>query len=324
VADDLERPDDRERHEGRPHLPSPSIWPFAFAVGVALVLLALVISSWLILAIGAAIAIVFGFLWVSAATREVRAEAPPPPPARPAAVAARADEEEEDEEPARYPRSVFLEGATLGIGAVIGGIVTLPAVGFAVLPAFLDQGYDDVDLGPLENFPEGEWIVTKFLSTEGQTENVARRTAYIRNNGVANGEASFTILSNRCVHLGCPVQPQGLTEEEPREVETESGPVQLFGTNPSGWVCPCHGGSYTVEGNRQAGPPVRALDRYRYSIRDGRLVLGDPYSVADVEGEGAEAQINAFELHDPGQPVAGEDENLLKKLEAWLFYPYVP
>ena len=70
MADDLERPDDRERDEA-PHLPSPSIWPFAFAVGVALVLLALVISSWLVLAIGAAIAIVFGFLWVSAATRSI-------------------------------------------------------------------------------------------------------------------------------------------------------------------------------------------------------------------------------------------------------------
>jgi len=312
VADDPERPDDREPHEG-PHLPSPSIWPFAFAVGVALVLLALVISSWLILAIGAAIAVVFGFLWVSAATREVR-RAPAPPPPRPAAVAVAA-EEPDDEGPARYPRSVFLEGATLGIGAAIGGIVTLPAIGFAVVPAFVGQGYDDIDLGPLENFPEGEWIVTKFRSAQGQTENVARRTAYIRNNGVHDGEPSFTILSNRCVHLGCPVQPQGLTANEPTEVETEEGPVQLFETSPSGWVCPCHGGSYTLEGNRQAGPPVRALDRYKYVIRNGRLVLGEPYSVGEVDGEGAEARIRAYPIADPGVHVDGPEQ---------FFYPYVP
>ena len=36
----------------------------------------------------------------------------------------------------RFPRNKFLEGATLGLGAVIGGIVTLPAVGFALLPGF--------------------------------------------------------------------------------------------------------------------------------------------------------------------------------------------
>jgi Rieske Fe-S protein len=309
VADDLERPDDRERHGGPAHLPTPSIWPFAFAVGVALVLLALIISSWLILAIGAAIAVVFGFLWISAATREVRAAPAPPPAARAAGGA-----EEDEEARPRYPRSVFLEGATLGIGAAIGGIVTLPAVGFAVLPAFVDQGYEDVDLGPLENFPEGEWIVTKFRSSQGETENVARRTAYVRNNGAQNGEPSFTIISNRCVHLGCPVQPQGLTGDS-REVETESGIVEVAETSPSGWVCPCHGGSYTIEGNRQAGPPVRALDRYKYAIRDGRLVLGDPYSVGEVHGEGAEARIEAYDIADPGQHVDGPEQ---------FFYPYIP
>ena len=39
----------------------------------------------------------------------------------------------------RFPRSRFLEGATLGLGGVIGAIVTLPAAGFAVLPGFLKQ-----------------------------------------------------------------------------------------------------------------------------------------------------------------------------------------
>ena len=32
-------------------------------------------------------------------------------------------------------RSVFLEGATLGLGAAIGGLITVPVAGFAVLPA---------------------------------------------------------------------------------------------------------------------------------------------------------------------------------------------
>ena len=32
-------------------------------------------------------------------------------------------------------------------------------------------------------------------------------------------------------------------------------------SRPAGFVCPCHGGQYDTEGNRIAGPPVRALDR---------------------------------------------------------------
>ena len=48
----------------------------------------------------------------------------------------------------------------------------------------------------------------------------------------------------------------------------------------AGFGCPCHGGQYDTEGNRTAGPPVRALDRYSFSIRNGHLFLGTPFSVS--------------------------------------------
>ena len=35
---------------------------------------------------------------------------------------------------------------------------------------------------------------------------------------------------------------------------------------PAGYGCPCHGGQYDPEGNRTAGPPTRALDRYDFAI----------------------------------------------------------
>jgi Rieske Fe-S protein len=196
---------------------------------------------------------------------------------------------------------------------VIGGIVTVPALGFMVLPAFVGQEYDDVDLGPLDNFPAGQFVITKFFVEKGEA-SVHKRTAYIRNNGMKDGVPSLTILSSRCVHLGCPVQPQGLSSEA-REVETESGMVEVATSSPSGFGCPCHGGAYDTEGNRTAGPPVRALDRYQYSIREGRLILGKPYSVSKVEGEGADARIRAYDLVDPGQHVDGPEQ---------FFYPYVP
>jgi Rieske Fe-S protein len=309
VADDLERPGGDADHEAPPHAAPPSIWPFAFALGVAVALIGLVIS-WPIAAIGGAIALVFGFLWIRDATREVRGAPAPAPPA-----ALEGEEEGVGEGPSEYPRSVFLEGATLGIGALIGGIVTVPALGFAVLPAFVEQSYDLVDLGPVDTFPEGQWLITKFISVADEPPDVSRRTAYVRNNGSRDGQPSFTIISNRCVHLGCPVQPQGLTEEESQEVETEAGPVEVTATEPSGFVCPCHGGAYDIEGNRTAGPPVRALDRYEFSIVDGRLILGQPYSVGEVQGEGADALIEAYPIADPGVHVDGPEQ---------YFYPYVP
>jgi Rieske Fe-S protein len=313
VADDLGH-DETSGHHGddKPHLPAPTIWPFAFAGGVALVLVGLIVS-WIVVAIGAALSVVFGFLWIREATREVRGEAPPEERAE--APAAKAEEEGAEGEIDRYSRSTFLSGATLGIGALIGGIVTLPAVGFAVIPAFRGQGYDEVVLGPLENYPEGQWVITKFFSaTEGT--GVSRRTAYIRNNGIAGGVPSMTIISNRCVHLGCPVQPQGPTDEEgEKKVETEAGEITITPTQPSGFGCPCHGGAYDIEGNRTAGPPVRALDRYRYAIKGGNLVLTEPYSVSEVNGTGAKAQISAYDIADPGIHLDGPEQ---------ILYPYVP
>ena len=58
----------------------------------------------------------------------------------------------------------------------------------------------------------------------------------------------------------------------------------------AGFGCPCHGGQYDTEGNRTAGPPVRALDRYSFSIRNGHLFLGKPFSVSHVDGTGAHAR----------------------------------
>ena len=254
MADEL----DRSEEQGEPpapgseaHLPSPTIWPFAFAAGIALVLVGLIVN------------------WIVAA---------------------------------------------IGVGALIGSIVTLPVAGFAIIPACVDQGHEDIDLGPLANFPEGQWQVATFYST-GADVSTGRRTAFIRNNGMVQDVPSLTIISNRCAHLGCPVQPQGPTSEGKKAVDAKSGEVDLVSAQPSGFGCPCHGGAYDTEGNRTAGPPVRALDRYHYEIVDGNLVLTEPYSVSEVDGTGAEAVIHAYPLADPGQHVDGPEQ---------IFYPYIP
>src|SRR5439155_19130741 len=112
----------------------------------------------------------------------------------------------------RFPRSKFLEGATLGLGGVIGGIITVPVAGFAVLPGFLGQKRHEVDLGPVQDFTQGQWYIATFMLDPSEGE-VSRRTTFIRNNGQAavggTQVPSFTIISNRCAHLGCPVQANG-------------------------------------------------------------------------------------------------------------------
>jgi Rieske Fe-S protein len=308
----------RDQH----HLPGPSLWPIGFAIGVACVLVGLIIS-WPVVAVGAAIAVVCAALWIRDAGRGYATPVEHEPETRPVPAAAAVPADQvgtampvmEDEEIERFPRSVFLEGTTLGLGALIGGVITVPAVGFMVAPAFVKQHPKSVDLGPLDDFPEGQYVIATFLRDPAQGE-VSRRTAYIRNNGIADGKPSFTIISNRCAHLGCPVQPSGpVFDNKKKVVEAGGEPVTIIPTQPAGFGCPCHGGQYDVEGNRTAGPPVRALDRYEFEIRNGNLVLLGTYSVSHVDGTGAAAKIRRYTLTGPGQPVGG--------IESWL-YPWQP
>jgi Rieske Fe-S protein len=321
------------------HLPAPTVYPIGFAIGIVVVLVGLVIDPLLISSIGAAIAIVFGILWARDATAELRGE--------PIVVEPERRETTEAGEGMTAPpadqqgvalvnvaetpvtRSVFLEGATLGLGAVIGGLITLPVAGFAALPSFLGQTAHKVDLGPISKFPVSKWFITTFISDPAEGE-VSRRTAFLRNNGPVTQTdpttkkqiqvPSFTIISNHCVHLGCPVQANGpvglkFTGTPSFKEHTLNGPVEFESVIPAGYGCPCHGGQYDPEGNRIAGPPVRALDRYSFEVVNGRLVLGAPYSVSHVVNTGAQAQIYKYKEAGPGNHVDGPEQ--------W-FYPLQP
>ena len=60
---------------------------------------------------------------------------------------------------------------------------------------------------------------------------------------------------------------------------------------------------------------MRALDRYLFSIVHRRVILGDTYSVAKVEGTGGTARIYKHTRAFPGVHVDG--------VESWL-YPIQP
>jgi Rieske Fe-S protein len=310
------------------HLPSPTLYPIGFAIGIVVVLVGLIINPLLISSIGAAIAIVFAILWAREATAELRGEQVTVEPER------RETTEEVDQQGfapvplAETPvsRSVFLEGTTLGLGAAIGALITLPVAGFALLPPFLGQLQHKIDLGPISNFPLNVWYIATFIVDPAEGE-VSRRTAFVRNNGNVPNPSnpqeqvpSFTIISNHCVHLGCPVQANGpsgpkFTGHPKIRERTATGDFVFDPVIPAGYGCPCHGGQYDPEGNRIAGPPVRALDRYGFEIDHGRLILLSLYSVSHVVGTGGQAKIYKYGEAGPGEHLDGPEQ---------FFYPIQP
>jgi Rieske Fe-S protein len=279
---------------------SKTVAPLLVAVGIVVLLVGLIVDPLVIAPIGGAIAIAAGYAWVR---RDAR---PEPADVAPVTVVGRGE---------RYTRSRALERATLAVGGLVALGIALPAAGLAILPSFLPSRRRDVDLGPFSAFPEGEFVVATFL-LDPQAGEVTRRAAFIRNNGFVGGEPSFTIISSRCTHVGCPTQPNGpLFAAQRMTKHTSGGEVELVPAQPSGFGCPCHGSQFDTEGNRTAGPAPRALDRYEFSIRNGRLVLGRLFSVSRVDGTGAQARIHSFALRGAGQPVTGPES---------LLYPLTP
>ena len=207
---------------------------------------------------------------------------------------------------------------TLGLGAAIGAVVTIPPLVFAGLPPFKkNQGFFDidVDLGPLENFPEGKWFITKFNLVPD-----ARRR--LRPHGVRalQRPARRTSRASRSSPTAASTSAAPSRRTAPRTRSRVSsaratGRCRCSACFPAGFGCPCHGGQYDTEGNRVAGPPVRALDRYAYKVKDGRLRLVGAFSVNEVDGTGKDAIMGEYRLAQPGVHIDGIEQ---------ILYPFIP
>ena len=294
---------DGEGHHAEAPAASATVAPFTFALGIVVFLIGLIVSLWITL-LGALLAAAAGWKWLQAV------KLPDPGP-----VAEPGPPPEDAYSGPTYDRSGFLSFATLSLGGLVGAIVALPAAALMIVPSFEHRRQRKIDLGPISNFPEGRYVATTF-ELDPTVGTLYRRTAFIRYNGLLGNEPSFTIISNRCTHVGCPTQPNGpLFTEQTKNLEPGGSPVRLIPVEPAGFGCPCHGSQFDTEGNRTAGPAVRSLDRFEYEIDRGSLLLTGLFSVARVDGTGSDAKIHRTNVAFPGEPVSG--------LESWL-YPVQP
>ena len=295
------RPSDLDPSREHQHAPGPSLWPVGFAVGVVVLLVGFVVS-WAIVAIGAFITVFFAFLWLRELARKTRSRRSRRRSSPRSASRAR---RHRFRGPRRSTRPTSATRATSssrprpsGSAPSSAGSSPFPCSDSRSGRPSSSRASATPTSARSTTYPEGEYIVTTFTSSD--EGDVSRRTAFIRNNGFLGDQPSFTILSNHCAHLGCPVQPNGAIQFKKI---TSYRDVRKLPVNPSGFGCPCHGGQYDTEGNRTAGPPVRALDRYSFSIVNGHLMVGKPFSVAYVDGTGAGARIHKATYSFPGEPV---------------------
>ena len=180
-------------------------------------------------------------------------------------------------------RRRFMNLAANGAGVVAAAAFTLPALGFALGPVFSREPFSWQPVGPPSDFVDTTYVVRVITIVQGVGE-AGNSIAYVRKRNPAidteheDQYNHFIALSDRCMHLGCPVRYVPAAER---------------------FICPCHGGVYDFRGMVAGGPPVRPLDRFytRLNTETGLVELGPRYSV--------NSELHRFSPRDPGQPLDG-------------------
>ncbi len=178
-------------------------------------------------------------------------------------------------------RRRFMEGTALAAGGIATAAFTLPALGFAIGPMLEDTSRENwQSVGPEADFNE-QTYVQRVINIVADIGDPGKTTVYVRRfnpsrDSARNEDQPYVAISTRCAHLGCPV----------RYIQASKK-----------FVCPCHGGVYDFEGRVVGGPPVRPLDRFYTRVREGRVELGDRFSL--------NSELERFSPRDPSNHLDG-------------------
>lgn len=179
-------------------------------------------------------------------------------------------------------RRGLMTGGAMAAGGIATAAFALPALGFAVGPIFEDPAAEEFqDVGPVDDF-NPDTYVPKVITIEAAaaTGEAAKTTIYVREFNPDLDTDSlgqpYIAISTRCTHLGCPVRYVQASER---------------------FICPCHGGVYASNGAVTGGPPVRPLDRFFTEVRNGRVLVGDRFSV--------NSKFERFSARDPSSHLDG-------------------
>lgn len=147
-------------------------------------------------------------------------------------------------------RRGFLSGAVAVIASFIGGAIAIPAIGHIISPALKAAESPQVSVGRVGEFQirQPKRVDFFYYKTDGWIQERTSGSAWV----VKLSETEFNVFDPRCTHLGCPYGWNADLEQ---------------------FVCPCHGGFFSIDGAVTAGPPPRPLDRLKYTIQKGDLII---------------------------------------------------
>lgn len=138
-------------------------------------------------------------------------------------------------------RRKFLSVLTTGIGAIIAGVMTVPVVLHSLAPVFHKREEEEWrPLGPTSAFPL-EKIVVARLKISKSAGRLNTKSVFVWR----QEDQKFVVYSRDCTDLGCPLN---------------------FDSGSEWFYCPCHGGIFDKNGERRAGPPSKAMWRFKNRV----------------------------------------------------------
>jgi menaquinol-cytochrome c reductase iron-sulfur subunit len=160
------------------------------------------------------------------------------------------------QDPALAGRRSFL-AALLGVGsALIGGLLAVPLIRFALFPLIRrTTDLKATTVGPLSDFAsltEPAMRTIQIEQLDGWRKMVSEKAVYI----TKDSNNQLRVLTSICPHLGCTVP---------------------WNKEKNQFVCPCHGGTFNKDGSRVSGPSLRGMDTLETSVADGQLLVRFQY-----------------------------------------------
>ncbi len=152
-------------------------------------------------------------------------------------------------------RSFF--GTLLAVGSLsVGALLSVPLLRFALFPLIRRttelKGSPVGELSEFSSLTEPVMRTIQIEQVDGWRKAISEKAVYI----TKDAQGQLRVLTSVCPHLGCTVP---------------------WNKEKNQFVCPCHGGTFTMDGTRVSGPSQRGMDTLETSVAGGQLVVQFQY-----------------------------------------------
>lgn len=146
------------------------------------------------------------------------------------------------------------------LGMALGGVTAVGAVASLIamkktwdpLPSVVSAGFTTVDVGGMK---EGDFSATEWRGKPVYIIKKSKDEIFNPQRDFKIGSDVFTMGVQICTHLGC---------------------IPIFNSSEKYFLCPCHGGKFTLDGVNIAGtPPPRPFDIPPFKVEGTKITFGE-------------------------------------------------